>query len=240
MKIAEDVIKRGESLKSFEELPRLLINYKAYDEAIGEKSLKISKAAKRVQERIGVKIAVMPMLVDLKENSRIIECYSQGVESIREGAFTGHITINQIKEGKAKGVVLNHSEKRIGFEEIKKTAKMLKEEGLKVIVCCENSREAKKLTVLEVDGIALEPKELIGTGRAISKEKPEEVVRALEVVDKPLYIGAGIVSKEDVEKGLKLGAYGILVASAVVKAREKEKKIEELTLPFKKFERSEG
>ena len=216
------------------ELPRVIINYKAYDEALGEKGIKLSKEAKEVELKLNVKIAVMPLLLDLRQNSLIIDSYAQTLENLKSGAFTGHITLNQVLGAKAKGVVLNHSEKRLSFEVIKKTAKLAKENGLIVIVCAENAEEAKKIDEInEIDAIALEPKELIGSGRAVSKEKPEEIIKALELIKKPLYVGAGITNKEDVEKSIELGAYGILVASAIVKAENRKEKIEELATPFK-------
>ncbi len=214
-------------------LPRLIINYKTYDEGLGENSLRISRAAKEIKDIYSVDIAVMPSFVDLRENAKIIKVYSQTLEPIKSGSNTGHITLNQILDVKAKGVVLNHSEKRISLEEIIKTSEMAKENALDVIVCVENWKEAKEIDKIEsIDAIALEPKELIGSGRAVSKEKPEEIEKALSVVKKPLYVGAGITNKEDVEKSIELGSYGVLVASSIVKAKDVKEKIKEIASPF--------
>ncbi len=215
-------------------LPKVIINYKTYDEALGEKGLELSRIAKEVEKTYNVKISVMPLFVDLRANSEVISVYAQTLEKIESGAHTGHITLNQIIDAGAEGVVLNHSEKRIPIEEIKEISRMAKANGLEVIVCAENAEEASRIDeIKEVDAIALEPRELIGSGRAVSKEKPEEIVNALELIKKPLYVGAGITSKEDVGKSIELGAYGILVASAIVKAEDRKAKVEELASPFK-------
>jgi triosephosphate isomerase len=69
---------------------------------------------------------------------------------------------------------------------------------------------------------AIEPPELIGTGRSVSKYKPETVVEAVKLGRRhniPVLCGAGIVNGEDVAKAFELGVRGILVASGVIKSR---------------------
>lgn len=213
-------------------LPRFIINYKAYSQAVGEKGVSISKAASRVSKELGVSIAVAPMLTDIRINASIVEVMSQHLDDVESGSHTGHITAEAVKDAGAKGVLLNHSERRIGMDKIEKASAIAKKFGLYVVSCAENAEEASLISKLGVDAVALEPRELIGSGRAVSKEKPEEIKRAVESVDKPLYVGAGITSYEDVKASLELGAYGILVASAIVKAENPEEKIREMAKAF--------
>jgi triosephosphate isomerase len=75
--------------------------------------------------------------------------------------------------------------------------------------------------------VAIEPPELIGTGRAVSKENPEIVTDSVKRIRKvnPTVIilcGAGISTGDDVFAALKLGTNGVLVASGVVKAPKPE------------------
>jgi len=75
--------------------------------------------------------------------------------------------------------------------------------------------------------VAVEPPELIGTGRAVSKENPEIVTESVKRVRRVnasvgILCGAGISTGEDVYAALKLGTTGILVASGVVKAPKPE------------------
>ena len=70
----------------------------------------------------------------------------------------------------------------------------------------------------------IEPPELIGTGRAVSKENPEIVTDSVKRVRRvnqtvAILCGAGISTGDDVYAALKLGTNGILVASGVVKAK---------------------
>jgi len=84
----------------------------------------------------------------------------------------------------------------------------------------------------------VEPPELIGSGIAVSKAKPELIERTVSAARKAGYggrilCGAGIVSGEDVAKAVELGADGVLVASSVVKAADWESKVRELANSLK-------
>jgi triosephosphate isomerase len=92
--------------------------------------------------------------------------------------------------------------------------------------------EVKKYVKLNPDYIAIEPPELIGSGKAVSKEKPELITKAAKAIksaknNTKLLCGAGIVSGEDVVKALELGSKGILVASGIIKAKNWNKIISE-------------
>ncbi|MDW7641035.1 MAG: triose-phosphate isomerase, partial [Nitrosarchaeum sp.] len=94
--------------------------------------------------------------------------------------------------------------------------------------------EAKKYVKLNPDYIAIEPPELIGSGKSVSTEKPELVTKSVQVVNSmknntKLLCGAGIVSGQDVSKALELGSKGILVASGIIKAKNWTKIIEEFS-----------
>ena len=93
------------------------------------------------------------------------------------------------------------------------------------ILCVKDVAEVKKYAKLNPDYIAIEPPELIGSGKAVSKEKPELIAKAVDAVKNAknstkLLCGAGIVSGEDVAKAIELGSKGILVASGIIKAKD--------------------
>ena len=93
-------------------------------------------------------------------------------------------------------------------------------------------QKQKKYAKLNPDYIAIEPPGLIGSGRAVSKERPELITNAVKAVKNPrrktkLLCGAGIVSGADVEKAIQLGSKGILVASGIIKAKNWDKIIDE-------------
>jgi triosephosphate isomerase len=82
--------------------------------------------------------------------------------------------------------------------------------------------------------IAVEPPELIGSGRAVSKVDPaivEDTVKAVKRVAKDCVVlcGAGVTNGEDVRAALELGAEGVLLASGVVKAKDQKAALLDLT-----------
>jgi len=137
-----------------------------------------------------------------------------------------------VKKSKVNGSLINHSEHRISSKDISQLVLKLRKLNMVSVVCVKNVSEAEKYAKLNPTYIAIEPPELIGSGKAVSKEKPELITKAVKAVRKAknntkLLCGAGIVSGEDVAKAIELGSQGILVASGIVKARNWKKIIEE-------------
>jgi triosephosphate isomerase len=92
-----------------------------------------------------------------------------------------------------------------------------------------------EMSVFEPDYVAIEPPELIGTGKAVSKENPAIISKSIDAAGSRTKIicGAGITDKTDVKAAIKLGSRGILVASGVVKAKSWSDKIAELASGLK-------
>jgi triosephosphate isomerase len=81
--------------------------------------------------------------------------------------------------------------------------------------------------------IAVEPPELIGGDISVTKANPEIVsgsVKAVKEVNKNVKVlcGAGIKNGIDVAKAIELGSAGVLLASGVIKSKNKEKVIRDL------------
>ncbi|MCD6478020.1 MAG: triose-phosphate isomerase [Candidatus Aenigmarchaeota archaeon] len=196
-----------------------VINFKAYRNGTGKNAVKLAKIIKKVKDKKRKKIIVAVQPTDVPRVSKIITTFSQHVDPISYGAHTGWILPEAVKQAGAVGTLLNHSERKLSYEEIKRSVKRAREVKLKTIICCSDLDECKKLSRLKPDYIAIEPPELIGTGRSVSKEKPELIARCKKAIEVPLLCGAGITNGEDVKKARELGADGILVASAVIKSK---------------------
>ncbi len=217
----------------------LAINLKAYKEAIGRRALEIAKAAEKVMEETKVEIVIAPQYTDIRllaENTKV-KIFAQHIDPVEPGAHTGWVLPEAIKDAGAIGVILNHSERQMKVSELEKAINIAKELGLITIVCASDPIVARSISVLDPDYIAVEPPELIGTGVSVSEAKPEVVKSSVESVKDcnprvKVLVGAGISTKEDVKKALELGAEGILLASAVAKAKDPYTKIKELALGF--------
>jgi len=208
-----------------------VINCKNYEEISGDKIIKFIKIAEKVSKKYKVKIAISPPqhLIGLVANSSI-QVLAQHVDDYKVGSTTGFVIPELLKKSKVKGSLINHSEHRISSKEIQKLVLKLKELKMTSIVCVKDVAEVKKYVKLNPDYIAIEPPELIGSGKAVSKEKPELIAKAAKAVkntNTKLLCGAGIVSGEDVVKAIELGSKGILVASGIIKAKNWNKIISE-------------
>ena len=210
-----------------------VINCKNYEEISGDKIIKFVKIAEKISKKYKVKIAISPPqhLVGLVANSSI-PILAQHIDVSKVGSTTGFVIPELLKKSKVKGSLINHSEHRIASKDIEKLVLKLKELKMISILCVKDIAEIKKYVKLNPDYIAIEPPELIGSGKAVSKEKPELIAKAASIVNNSknktkLLCGAGIVSGEDVAKAIELGSKGILVASGIIKAKDWNKVISE-------------
>jgi len=210
-----------------------VINCKNYEEIAGDKIIKFIKTAEKISKKYKVKIAISPPqhLIGLVANSSIT-ILAQHIDVSKVGSTTGYIIPELLKKSKVKGSLINHSEHRITSKEIGKLVLKLKELKMTSILCVKDIAEVKKYVKLNPDYIAIEPPELIGSGKAVSKEKPELIAKAASIVNNSknktkLLCGAGIVSGEDVAKAIELGSKGILVASGIIKVKDWNKVISE-------------
>lgn len=216
-----------------------VINFKNYEEIADSDSLKLANVALKVSTRHKIRIVVCPPQHMISEVARIpVTVFSQHADSAKTGSTTGFVIPELLKKSNVQGSLINHSEHRIPADEIERLVLRLRALQMTSIVCVKDEEEAGRFAKLQPDYIAVEPPELIGSGKAVSKEKPEAITNSVRAVrdanpHTKLLCGAGIVSGEDVSRALELGAEGILVASGIVKAEDWEKSIEEFATSFK-------
>ena len=214
-----------------------MLNFKNYNEVLGAKSLDLARAAERVSSVVDVEIVLAPPIpmigaVASAVNNRV---FSQKAEVSEVGQSTGALIPESIKAAGAAGSIINHSEARVTPSDLKIVLPRLKSVGLEVCLCAQTPREVRKLAALSTEYLAVEPPELIGSGVAVSKARPELVEDSVKVARSSAYhgrilCGAGIVDGEDVRMAVKLGVDGVLVSSSVVKAKNWDGKITELAL----------
>lgn len=206
-----------------------IINCKNYEEISGERILKFVKTAEKISKKYKVKIAIAPPqhLIGVVSNGSI-PILAQHVDDSKVGSTTGFMIPELLKKSKVKGSLINHSEHRIDPKTISRLISKLKDLKMISVLCVKDVAEAKKYSKLNPDYIAIEPPELIGSGKAVSKERPELIEKAATAVKSSknktkLLCGAGIVSGKDASKAIELGSKGILVASGIVKAKDWDK-----------------
>lgn len=217
----------------------LLLNLKTYSEATGLNAKKLLDVVNQfINENSTAKdrIIIIPALTDLfwtKQNYPNIIIAAPHVDNINAGSSTGWIPADTLISYGIEHSLYNHSEHRMYGDSIVEDIKTVQSKGLKLIVCCENVDEAKNLLQADPFSIAYEPKDLIGSGVSVTT-RPEAVKEFMEGIAgrKNTLIGAGVTTGEDVQSSLDLGAEGVLLASAFVKATDPYQKLKELVQPF--------
>ena len=216
-------------------LPVILVNFKSYPEASGRRALELAKVAEEVSEENGVTIAVAPQMVDLSLVAREVKIpvFSQHIDTVMTGSLTGSTTLTAVKDSGAVGSLLNHAEKRMFASQIEEIVEEMNRNQLISVVCTNNFRVSKALSLIEPTFIAIEPPELIGGDISVTSAKPEVITRVVKAVDKlapdvGILAGAGVKNGKDVKRALELGCDGVLLASGVVKSDDPRRTLEDL------------
>jgi triosephosphate isomerase len=217
------------------ERPLIILNFKCYHEAIGSNAVRLAKIAEKIAEDTGLTIVVAPTFVDLQKIATEISIpvFSQHVDPVNMGSFTGLIPPEAVKEAGAVGTLINHSERRLLLADVEASTSRARDAGIHTCICTNNSSVSAAAASLKPTMIAVEPPELIGSGRSVSKTKPEVVTSTVESIRKVndeviVLCGAGITTGEDVRAAIKLGTEGVLLASAFTKATDPAKVLRDL------------
>jgi len=220
--------------------PIIIVNFKAYLEGTGKKAVELAKKAEKVSKETGIYIGVAPQFADISAVAQAAEIpvFSQHIDPIEPGSYTGHVLAGSIREAGATGTLINHSERQLKLSDIDAIIKLAHEKNLVSCVCTNNPSVSAAVAALKPDIIAIEPPELIGTGVAVSVSQPEIVTNTVRLVrevnsDVTILCGAGISHGEDVAVALKLGTQGVLVASSIVKAKNPYGKLREFVYASK-------
>lgn len=213
-------------------VPVLAINYKTYNTSFGSKAVEIAKSAEKAAREYGIEVIVIPPATEIRKLVELlsIPVYAQHADPYEFGAYTGWLPVAALKDLGVKGLLINHSEHRLKLDEIVALVEKAKRYDLETLVCADTPVAAAAVSAIKPTAIAVEPPELIGTGIAVSKAKPEVITGTVErvrEVNKEVVIltGAGISTADDVEAAIRLGTAGVLVASAIMKAQNPEKVI---------------
>ena len=148
---------------------------------------------------------------------------AQDISEFGEGAYTGEINAHQVREF-AKYVIIGHSERRKNFNEnddlLNKKVSMAMSQEITPIFCISS---ADMNVPSQVNIVAYEPIDAIGTGNADSPSDADEVARKIKEnnrhVEYVLY--GGSVDPDNVSSFTKLeNINGVLVGGGSLNASE--------------------
>lgn len=207
--------------------PIVIVNYKAYPSALGRKAVELTEALARAARGRRVTLAVAPQAADLHRVAQadLLPVLAQHVDSLAPGNGTGTTIVESVKDAGAVGSLVNHAEKRLTLAEIGAVVARLRAAQLSSVVCSDTAGTTRAAAALRPDMVAVEPPELIGGAVSVTSADPgivRDSVKAAKEVHPEVRVlcGAGVQNGDDLAAALKLGAHGILLASAVMKAKD--------------------
>lgn len=207
--------------------PVVIVNYKAYPACVGRRAVEMTQALAGAAEGKRVTLAVAPQAADILRvaQATTLVVLAQHVDPLAPGNGTGTTLPEAAADAGAKGSLLNHAERRLTLAEIGASVARLRAAQLASVVCSDTAATTRAAAALRPDFVAVEPPELIGGTVSVTSADPgivrDSVKLAKEVAPQVRVLcGAGVQNGDDVAMALKLGADGVLLASAVTKAKD--------------------
>jgi len=217
------------------EIPTIVLNVKTYIEATGNKALEIAILMDKISKELGASMAIAVQATDISlvVKKVSIPVFAQHIDPIKPGSYTGWTLAEAIKSAGAVGTLINHSEHRVILADLDTCIIRAKEIDLDHIVCSNNVAISKAIAAFSPNFLAVEPPELIGGDISVTTADPDIVSNSVDAVKSinnkvKVLCGAGVKNGKDVAKAIELGADGVLLASGVVKAKDKEEVIRDL------------
>lgn len=220
--------------------PVIVLNVKTYGQAIGNDVIKIAKLMEEVGKETNVSMAIAVQATDIYrvKNEVSIPVWAEHIDPITPGSHTGWTLPEAVKDAGAVGTLINHSEHRLTLANIDACLTRAQENGLDNIICTNNVTTSKAAAALNPQFVAVEPPGLIGGDTSVTTADPDIVSNSVDAVKSvndsvQVLCGAGVKNGKDVSKALELGSAGVLLASGIVKAKNKKEVIQDLAAGIK-------
>jgi triosephosphate isomerase len=203
----------------------VVVNFKTYESAHGIAAEELALIMEQIETDARM-IAVVSAfdLSAVVSAAPNLEIWTQHLDPINFGSNTGWLHPETAIQRGAKGTLINHAEHKVSIEHI---AMLLDNvpEGFTICACAADIDEARALSALQPDYVAVEPPELIGGEISVTTADPEIVsgtARAIREISEDVGIlcGAGVKNGQDVLKAIELGTSGVLLASGVTKVKD--------------------
>ena len=206
--------------------PLIVVNFKTYATAMGQKAVELAQAMERASNEHVRMVAVVSAfdLHAVKLAAPTLEVWSQHLDPVGQGSFTGWLQPENAIERGAEGTIINHAEHKVDLNHVKVLMEQLPNE-FPICACAANVEEAHRLAELGPTFIAVEPPELIGGDISVTTADPaivSDTVTAVRNINSNVRVlcGAGVKDGKDVRTAVELGAHGVLLASGVTKASD--------------------
>ncbi len=189
----------------------IFLNFKIYRETSGDNTLKLCRL---IQDKRVIPCLQAVDIYRVKQALPDLEIWGQSADPVGLAA--------------ASGVLLNHCEHQLNFDQIKAAVVKCRESKLRVMVITDTLELIKQVNDLEPDYIGFEDPKLIGGPVAMIDAYFDLVKQAAAAAQGPLIVGGGIRTTNHVKKSLQAGGKGVLVASEFAKSNNPEQTLKEL------------
>ncbi|CAN5482770.1 hypothetical protein BH09BAC3_BH09BAC3_33880 [soil metagenome] len=183
-------------------------------------------------KNVRVILAVPPSYINDLQTMTDHEIFLQDIKSPFE--YTVDIFLDELcgenrRDCAAKGVILNHPEKVLTEECLKRSFQKSKEGSLHAIVCSSSVEEGITLSKhYQPYAIAIENKLLLGKNESFTVNFPNLVKIAKDGMDSEVMVGGGVRSHRDFARVIDDGGIGVLVSSVIVNAVRPGEALKEL------------
>lgn len=213
--------------------PFFEIGPKAY--LYGQAALDLALEAERLCEEFDVDIIYTPQCADIRmiagATKRLL-VFAQHMDPLRIGKGIGSVLPEAIKEAGARGVLLNHSERKMTLGDLRMAISRADEVGLATLVCADDLAEAVAIAQFRPNIILAEPPGLIESeaGEPQTRDHVGAINAAVKSVDPRILVlhGAGIRDARDVEGIIRQGAEATGCTSGIIKARDPARAMREM------------
>jgi triosephosphate isomerase len=203
----------------------VVVNFKTYETAHGIAAEELARAMASIETD-----ARMIAVVSAFDLSAVVaaapdlEVWTQHLDPIAFGSNTGWLHPETAISRGASGTIINHAEHKVSLEHVAMILDSVPED-FTVCACAADIEEARALTALQPNYVAVEPPELIGGDVSVTTADPEIVISTAAAISEinenvGILCGAGVKNGEDVAMAIQLGTSGVLLASGVTKVAD--------------------
>ena len=205
----------------------------------GDAVLEYAKAADAAAMEYDVDVLFVAPYTEIRrvrENTDRLIVLAPHMDAIKPGRGIADVLPEALKAAGAQGVVLNHSEKPVTLNILRKTIDRANELDLLTFVCADTVAEAQAIAQLHPDILNPEPTELIGSGTVSDMGYVKEVIRAVKSIDPSILVeqAAGITTAQQVYDFIMAGSEAAGSASGILKSANPHALLNEMVRSVKR------
>ena len=187
----------------------------------GDAVLEYARAADAASKEHDVDVLFVAPYTELRrvrENTDRLIVLAPYMDALQPGRGIADVLPEALKAAGAQGVVLNHSERPMTLNAIRKTIDRANELDLLTFICADSIVEAQALALFHPDILNPEPTELIGSGNVSDMGYVREVIRAVKSIDRSILVeqAAGITTSQQVYDFIMVGSEAVGSASGIL------------------------